>query len=352
VHREPLPSSSGERDPLATLAATPVGVTSPAELERERSRLLPWLEAEVRALPARRAEAERRARRSARLAWGLGLAAAAGLSLMVGALWRRSAEPVASAPPALAKPQKSEGPGLTLLSGRLESGPLELLPGSRVATSSALGTAPDAEARLRGAEGYELRLGPASRVTVAPSSPAAAERTTEIHLARGLVALEVPKLPHGAALVVVTEDARVRVVGTRFSVELQEAAEGAARGVSCVRVEEGRVEVLRAPRDVRVLGPGESSGCEASAAGPASADEAREAPGPAGAARAAPRRDTPSALAAQNRLLAEALAAERRGDTLRARAAYSRLLREHPDSPFDPEARAGLARLERAPAGR
>jgi hypothetical protein len=70
------------------------------------------------------------------------------------------------------------------------------------------------------------------------------------------------------------------------------------------------------------------------------------------AARASDNRQTeagprPGTLAEENRLLAAALTAERSRDAQSARTLFEQLLSRNPGSPLAPEARAGLARLDR-----
>lgn len=216
-----------------------------------------------------------------------------------------------------------------------------------------------------------------------------------LRLFRGAVECHVPKLDENERFSVVTKDAEVVVHGTVFSVRVGDANEPS----TCVRVEEGVVAVHHAHGVARITG-GQSWGCDkvkvastdrqptpvvglpvvmaekserTQEAAPASArhTRARAAQRPAVVER--PEKTTPrgsaeetvvavseprepvtsedaapvlsGTLAAENRLLTEALSAEQAGDASQARSLFSQLLARYPSSPLGPEARAGLARL-------
>lgn len=325
------------------LRAAPVLVATPGEVESERAHVLPWLEQQIRELPLRRATHRREVRRKVLMASSLVAAAAVAGFVIALEPW---AQPDAERGLASGVGAPVDSPAATLLDGRLESGALQVLPGSRLGDESRFRTPSDAGARLLTAAGATLAAAPdtefalekeAARAMV--SQPANQATTAQasgalIQLARGSIDFAVPKLAPGRRFQVKTSDALVTVVGTRFFV--------GAGAPTCVRVEEGSVQVERAG-ETRVLTAGHAWGCappRSNASG-----EAREPTLPRSPEKAA-QASREGQLDQQNRLLATALAAERRGDVTRARAAFHDLLRRHPDSPFGPEARAGLARLK------
>ncbi len=336
---------SSWKEPLAVLRTTPVSVPSDRELAEERDALLPWLEARVARLPDERAR-HRRVRRQLRIGGGV-LAAAAVAALFVGLRGLGDkADSTALRPPGFA----------TLLSGRVEAGGLDLLPGSRLGLSSRLRTGDEHRATVRASSGYDVTLSEATEIAFLPEQVDAGFERMGLRLERGEVSLSVSKLGSKRSLAVFTPDATVRVTGTRFRVRLQ--GEGAERH-TCVEVEEGRVVVERQARPPEALGVGQRSGCDSVRAAESLADpEGREAlparsaepeaSSAAGAYRVATgvQSQAGTSLQKQNELLAAALAAERQGQSGRAKQRFGELLRRFPDSPFAPEARAGLARLE------
>jgi ferric-dicitrate binding protein FerR (iron transport regulator) len=325
------------------LRSAPVLVATPGEVESERAHVLPWLEQQIRELPLRRAAQRRKVRRNVLVGSSLVAAAAAVAFVIVLEPWvQTDAErALASAPTAPMDP-----PAATLLDGRLESGALQVLPGSRLGDESRFRTPSDAGARLLTAAGATLAAAPdtefaleketTAAVASESANPATAAQASGalIQLSRGSIDFAVPKLAAGRRFQVKTSDALVTVVGTRFFV--------GAGAPTCVRVEEGSVEVQRAG-ETRMLAAGDTWGC--ALPGSSASGDAREATVPRSPEKAA-QASRQGQLDQQNRLLATALAAERRGDITHARAAFADLLRRHPDSPFGPEARAGLARLK------
>lgn len=315
---------------LDALRSAPVLVATPSEVEAERAEVVPWLEEQIAELPLRRATARAQTRRRAMgLSAALAVAAGAGFVIwtMAGGAWPEGA---GSHPEVRAS---VETPAATLLDGRLESGALEVLPGSKLGRESRFRTSAEGGARLLTSAGATLSAFPGTEFALAPSGAAGAGDAV-VELSRGSIGFSVPKLEAGHAFRVRTADALVTVVGTRFFVD--------ARATTCVRVEEGAVHVKRGQEE-RLLRPGDAWGCDA----PSGGDDASQK-----TAQAAPERASARAargegqLDQQNRLLATALAAERKGDLGRARAAFDELLRRYPDSPFGPEARAGLTRLK------
>lgn len=91
------------------------------------------------------------------------------------------------------------------------------------------------------ANGAQVRLHGSSQLALGSSSASAGDES--LKLKRGTVKLTVPKLKPGRQLSVVTPQASVIVVGTRFWVTvLPASADHAER--TCVGVDEGRVRVL------------------------------------------------------------------------------------------------------------
>lgn len=280
--------------------------------------------------------AARRKRRRAWVAAGSGLLVAAGALLILRAPWlgedagRRGTEADDYA---------------TLLSGRLSSGTMEILPGSRFSEASILHSSADEPAVIRGSSGYIARLGPGGELALGGASQGPEATTQELRLMRGEVKLSVPRLPEGSTLSVRTEDARVIVRGTEFTVSVRDR-NGAAR--TCVQVAEGAVEVQRQGVNGELLKPGQESGCEEPLAAEANARQPRHGASPAGRRQAQPA--AVSTLEKETALFASALAAEQAGDLTRARRELSSLLRRYPQSPVANEARAALDRVTRAQA--
>ncbi len=329
---------TSSRDLLAPLRAAPISVRSPDEVTHERKRILPWLEERVRALPAARQRARHRKRMVS--VGGVAIAAAA----VCFAVWGlRPWKYFRSEPGAAGEATDAAAPlheFATLVSGRVDSGSLEVLPGSRIGLSSRVRTGEDERATLRASAGYDVTLSANTEIAFLPERPVEDHRELSLRMTGGEISLAVPKLAPERSLAVRTPDATVRVIGTRFLVRLEDDG---AEVSTCVRVEEGRVEVIRAGGGREVLDPGQSSGCR-----PVARDDIGSRPI---APEVRPPKDrrgsTPSGtLGKQNELLSTALAAERRGDFERAERNFRELLRRHPDSPFAPDARAGLRRIE------
>ncbi len=307
---------------LAPLRA-PVPVPAPPLETEERERSLIELGDWIRAVPQQRAA--HRARRRIR-GWVLALPVAASVLLAMGGVAYLSA-PALEAPP----PVASDTAGATLVAGslRTEQG-VALVPGQRFAEAGVLRTPRDQSALVLTRAGVQLTVAPDSMAGV-PS----AHQEQRFVLERGQLSLDVPPLPAGQLLSVVTADATVVVHGTRFSVTYDDEATPA----TCVRVTEGRVSVTRGDR-VEMLNAGDASGCGEVAPPPPKPAE----PEPS----VFPSRPPPSTLAQQNRLWQRALAAEQAGRREAAARDLERLLAQYPGSPFRAEAQRALARV-RAP---
>lgn len=196
----------------------------------------------------------------------------------------------------------------------------------------------DAAPRLRTAQGVELKLSKKARLRVQSTR---ADEGAELRLIDGEVACAVPKLGAARQFAIDAPGVRVIVHGTRFTVRAQ-------GDKTCVRVTEGLVAVHPEASDgeVKRIGPGEHWGCEAEAAKPEpQRAQTKARVRPARAPAETPREIEPAGtLDAENRLLAEALSAERKRDRARARQLFAELLEKHPSSPLAADAAKGLAR--------
>lgn len=317
---------------LDVLRNGPVGVPTPEEIEAERQVIEPWLEERILGVPLERLRyrAQRR-RRRAWVAAGSALLAAAGALLLLRIYpWQDDHRRLGSGTESYA----------TLLSGRLSSDTLEILPGSRFGEGSILQSSGEEPAVIRGSTGYVARLAPGGKLALA-QAPEEDAQATQLRLIQGEVNLSVPRLPAGATLSVLTDDARVIVRGTQFSVSLLEEA-GATR--TCVRVSEGSVEVQRSGLPSTLLQPGQESGCET----PTTPEPEARASGDTAASasnRRRAQRPPSSTLEKETALFASALAAEQAGDRKRAERVLRELLRSYPQSPVAQEARIALQRV-------
>lgn len=350
-----------ERDSVPTLLeqlrSAPVGVATPEETAAERQIVLPWLEEQIDQMPLRRQRHRVTQRRRRALAAGVavfGAAAAAALLVHLG-----PAAPEGSG--AGGDPSGAEGYA-TLVSGRLLHQGVDILPGSRLGDTSVVRSSPTERAVLEGSSGYTVELRPGSELDLGGTRGEPARQ--ELRLLRGEVALSVAPRREGSTLSVVTEDARVTVRGTRFSVALVEGPDGPQ---SCVRVTEGAVEVRRRGSPGELLTPGGASGCPTNgetSLGEGGTEATRSSTDPAPRRAAGARASTeraPSAhqrpgadlsrspgsstLAEEVQLLGAALAAEQQGDLPRARRHLETLLGTYPESTLRREARAALDRI-------
>jgi hypothetical protein len=336
-----LPMMDPERSELLdVLRAGPVGVSSAEEVELARERMLPWLEEQVSQLPlehARRRRQKSRVRALQRSGGALAAAAALALAWLATDQLRDSWQEThdsalatqSSAPDASRLPPEQF---FTLVSGKVQSGSLDVLAGSRLGPTSRITTGATEGAALIANSGYQLEIGPGSDISFAPPRTIGTGKASFLHLHSGSAKLSVLPLPPGSTLGVVTHDARVTVVGTAFSVETRKDE------VTCVRVTEGKVLVERAGES-KLLRAGEESGCE----GKRTESTARTAPQHTKTSSA-----KGTTLAEENKLLSLALAAERKGQVEAARRAYQQLLQRYPGSPLTEDARAGLSRVSGA----
>lgn len=329
-------SDSETPDVLTPLRRGPVGLSSPEEVQRARAVMVPWLEQQVALLPQQRAAYGAQRRRRRVLFGGAGALAAAASAVLV--LLPAGAPPVEGAaqsdsPKPAIVVAASDGYA-TLVSGKVMSGSVDVLAGSRLGLSSRVETGKEEGATLRASGGYELSLSTQSEVAFLPLRGKSGAEHRELRLYRGVVELSVSPLPQGSTFSVLTDDAKVTVVGTKFSVEAH-AGDG-----TCVRVTEGKVKVERGAAQ-RMLGAGDSWGCKPETE-PSSV--VSEAAAPAAAKRSA------TTLQQESQLLSAGISRERQGRPAAARRAYEELLRKYPRSAFAQDARAGLARLKGAAA--
>jgi len=244
-------------------------------------------------------------------------------------------------------------------------------PPSRLLAQQAIEAADELRSSI--GSGAELALTGAGKATVEVSedtrvrlnqrftgSEAAAEDWLDLE--QGLVTLQVAKLPPGLKLAVQTPDARVTVHGTRFSVRVTRRAPAVT--VTFVSVSEGRVEV-GSRGNTLFLGPGEhwsSQDSEPAASpladsGAGGHSQSRLPPGAAGESASAPARalarralptavgTSPSTLADENRLYAQAMAQASAGDLSHALASLADLIQRYPHSPLAQSARVDRFRL-------
>lgn len=314
---------------LDLLRNSPVGISSNEEVAAERERLVPWLEEQIAQLPVQQAEIIQLRRRRI---WA-GLAAAAAALSVVWFLPHLGTES-----PRTAENGEPGTPVVTLLAGQLASEDVTILPGSKLGTSSVVRAADEKEAHLRSTQGYEARLAPSAELRL--GNPLAPPHRHELQLLRGSVTLAVQPLPPGHTLSVHTQDAQVVVRGTQFTVSLPAETEGSA---TCVRVQEGAVEVIRKDGSSELLTAGQSSGCAEQIPAPREEGATAQAPSVAPPSRSSPPRST---LAQENQLLRSALAAEREGSYKQAEQSLRTLLKRYPHSSFASEARESLRRIQ------
>jgi hypothetical protein len=198
-----------------------------------------------------------------------------------------------------------------------------------------------------GIESGRARLAPSSELEILV--PQAGER--RLRLAKGGVDIDLPsKLPKGEHLVIETPDAEVLVVGTAFSVQVQNDAAGMP--VTSVNVRRGAVRVSHpgTPDATLVAGQGWASPKAVSAvAAQLPAAPPNSVPRSQPRSRVAPRPADSGTLAEENRLFEVALSARNAGDHAAAAEGFRQLLARFPRSVLSEQALAGRFRaLERS----
>jgi ferric-dicitrate binding protein FerR (iron transport regulator) len=329
---------------LAPMREGPVAVAGrPHEEAALRARVLEALRANVEAAPSL-ARARKRRQVIASVAGGSCLLAAAAAAVMM--VWPRehASSPMIGTAPAAQLPsvrveaidlaQEGEGVAPEWIDALGQRHPLSADAAGWALPSGTLELrSNDAVPRLRTAQGVELKLAKKARLRVLSQR---AEEGAELRLLDGEVACAVPKLGATRQFAIDAPGVRVIVHGTRFTVR----AKGSK---TCVRVTEGLVAVHPEASDgeVKRIGPGEQWGCEHEK------PEQRAQTKPRVRARAAveaPEPQPTGTLDAENRLLAEALRAERKQDRARAHRLFEELLEKHPSSPLATDAAKGLSR--------
>jgi hypothetical protein len=224
-------------------------------------------------------------------------------------------------------------------------------------------TVTDGSAELVTSAGLGLNLGGGTRVSLTGLVGAAA--SNQVELKQGYLNCSVPHLREGQRFSVQTPDARVVVHGTVFSVRVDS---NRARGSeTCVEVTDGVVIVQHGDRET-ALNRGDRWGCEASpstsggqkptpsgepntAQSAASNEPVNHVDEPRAAPRTSARASHRGTLGEESRLLQEALAAERTGQTRQAQVLLEQLLARYPNSPLAPEAHRASARIASPTAG-
>ncbi len=329
-----LPSTPVDPETLLrAVMAQPVPPIAPGAADELRERLVPGLEAYRDRLAHRRA---------VRLRW-LVFAAAACLPAVVAAgsvlLGRSHSRRVPAA-------------DVVELAGNAEvarGGVKRTLHASAEATldsSEELLTGPDSVARASLPTGAVVAVGPSSRVQFEPAGDAEHGRLRDrVELVAGKVEIEVPKLADGDELSVHAEGVTVVVHGTKFTVE-RSSFEGRPP-TTRVTVSEGKVAVytqgavrMLTAGTTWVIGGVPEVSPEAISALPAQASSVAVAAGSQASSAM-----TPSTLAVENRLLADAMQLHHLGDNARALARLDELIARHPGSPLAETARAERTRV-------
>ena len=289
-------------------------------------------------------------------AWRIALGFAAAITVLILAvLGQQSLRSTAGQTASSAALENASGGVLLVREGRGSAVGGEsslLLAGDRL--SSAI----DGRASLRLTDGTRAEVGAATQVELVRVDL----QEQRLRLGFGRIELRVPKLDRGRSLVVVTPDTEVRVIGTRFTVEVSHPAKS-SDDVTSVSVAEGIVQIRNADQ-TRLLRAGENwssapgkitrrdpppSGDRSASRAGSSVEarlQTRASEGSQGAASApagAPRtRGLSETLAEQNRLLEAAIDARNAGDDARAVRRIDELLTRRPSSPL-----AESARVER-----
>jgi hypothetical protein len=333
---DPPPPQRGQRDVDALLRAfveQPVVPLPASEAMQLRERITRGLE--VRQVP-RPAESTRESPRAGRWRPWLLFAAAACLPI---AVWGVASS--GHAGPA----RRTDAAVVTALGGHAEiargdtessiakGGSAPLGPGEELRTET------DAWARASLPTGAIVDVGPLARLqfTATGGGPVVRDR---LDLVAGRIDVRVPKLAAGGEVRVLTQEATVVVHGTKFSVE-RIAASGARSGETRVSVTEGVVAV-DSDQGERTL----TAGMDLVVPARISASAASSSPAPAmpstGASEppeAATGSTSPSTLAAENALLAEAMKLHHGRQDDRSLVLLDAFLGRYPGSPLTETAR-------------
>lgn len=316
---------------LASWGRQGIPVEDPERAAERRPRVVAGV---ARAIRTQAAERSRRARRWRVVA---ALSAAAAVALVVLLSWpgrTNDARPAAIV---------AHGEGVTVAHGGTER---SVAPAGSVRLESGDGIATSSRARA------ELTLDSGATVRLSESTTLKLDRVgrppERVRIDVGAIAVTVPPLGPAGRFQVLTPDATVTVHGTAFDVSVV-TRDG--RSVTSVVVSEGVVEVEHRAGVVRL--PRGASWSSLDVDDPEAPRPAPPVPTPSSVeptspVPAAPPPRTPkeskapsvgTALAAQNRLFAAAVAARQGGNDARAVSLLDQLLAKHPDSPLAPEAR-------------
>jgi len=345
---------------LGSLRDRPVSV-DPEQLASRRERVVAVLKRDVRALAAERVSRSRR-----RVGYAIfSMAAAAGVAFGV----HHFAERAPASAPLVITFVGSVGQATARATEKTR--PLRAGE-SLLGDPGEIETVAEGSAELVTSAGLGLNLGGATRVSLSGLVGAAA--TNQVELRRGYLNCSVPHLQEGQRFSVQTPDARIVVHGTVFSVRVD--ANRARGSETCVEVTDGVVIVHHDGRET-ALNRGDRWGCESSASATAggrfeanavsaaTTGSATEGKSDSAAIehhelnehRAASRNAVRApqqhgTLGEESRLLQEALAAERMGQSERAQSLLNQLLARYPSSPLLPEARRASVRISSASAAK
>lgn len=332
-------------DVLSPLRDGPVSLSSVESERARRARIMPALRSAVRTVPRARAEQRKRRRLRHGALATFALAAAGMLAVLLPELASAPAvEAVASS--GVRVLSQGEQP----LAWEADGANVRFIAGAdELATAGELHAREGSRAALITEAGAHVDVLPSSRVRMLGKASRGGVET--LSLLEGEVHCRVPPLAKGRSFVVATPNTRVVVHGTEFRVRV-----GGRRG-SCISVREGLVEVQTDGVSVW-LGPGSDYGCEEESAPQKAVRAVRSTRSKSRGARvrgAAERvraieeqaqKELPEGtLAAETRIMADALRAEQQGKKSVARSLFARLIANHPSSPLVPDAEAGLARV-------
>jgi len=221
---------------------------------------------------------------------------------------------------------------------------VEIAAGTATQAHGELETAANSSARVRTADGMQIDV--QSQTHVAMSDLQANSR---LKLLGGSIRCTIPHRNAARAFQVSTPDVTIVDLGTVFTVSI----EGPQRSTR-VSVEEGDVMVQRGSERIVVRAPGTWSSAPPVAARP-SAEPSPAEPAATSVAdlplEPAPvklplGKAPPATLAHEAQLLRQGLAAERQGHAADAISMLTQLIKNYPNSPLIPDARAALARVQ------
>lgn len=323
------------RDDLRQWGRQPVALQSPELAQQRAERGIATLTAALA-----RARQQRKQRAQVRM---IALIAAGVLCSLLGAkvLFDGPDAPVAQTPPSeAAEVSKGTLPGAAEAHarGRLtlhRDGASQVVDGIATLRAGDVVETTEGSGQVNLQRVTRIELGPATKLAIAVARPN--EQT--LRLRRGTASFAVDP-SRQARVVVETDDARVVVTGTRFSVTADADPDGTW---TAVEVTSGSVLVESAQHSVR-LGPGNDWSSRGKAPSSDQVVAARgKAPSPSnpdGPDSSSPKepRGTTASLKEENALLQAALSARRQGSGSRCVALLDQLVTAHPRSPLRQEA--------------